>query len=259
MSISNKEAWNSSYAIQSYLGADKLQKPEQTILNLIRSELPGMSMLDIGVGAGRTAVHFAPLAARYTGIDYAQKMIDACEKRFPGARQAGVFRLGDVRSMPEFGEESFDFVLFSYNGMDYIDHAGRLKALREINRVLKYGGYFAFSTHNIFSFPDLYRIRMGAAFKDNIYQFYSLFRLLLENGNPQKHLRRPYSIVNDGTNRFSLLTYYINPEAQIKQLNEAGFSNIRLFAVSNGEEIKAAPSENTRNEHWIYFLCEKTK
>jgi ubiquinone/menaquinone biosynthesis C-methylase UbiE len=34
----------------------------------------------------------------------------------------------------------FDFVLFSYNGIDFVDHAGRLQVLKEIARVLASGG-----------------------------------------------------------------------------------------------------------------------
>lgn len=256
MTVSNKDSWNSTYVIQSYLAADRLQKPEQTIFDILKPELPKMRMLDIGIGAGRTTLHFAPSSSDYVGIDYAQNMVDVCTQRFPEQER---FRLGDARSMPEFEDNSFDFALFSYNGIDYIDHAGRMKALLEINRVLKKGGYFAFSTHNLFSFQDLYSIRVRRGLKDNLYQFYSFFRLVWENGLPKKHLQRPYTIVNDGTNRFSVLTYYINPEAQIEQLREAGFGNIRLFAISNGEEISPRPPEATRPEHWIYFLCNKSQ
>lgn len=254
MAISNKDSWNSDYAVQTYVTADKLQKPEQTILNLLKSRLPAMRMLDVGVGAGRTTVHFAPLVKEYIGCDYAENMIKACAERFPEAKEA--FRLGDVRSMPEYETGSFDLVLFSYNGIDYISHEDRLQSLREIRRVGKTGGYFVFSTHNLLFLNKLYTIKRQKKIKDFIYQFYALFMLIALNGLPGKYMRRPFAVINDGTNRFSLKTYYIEPRAQIDQLKACGFKNIRLFSIETGTEIEISQINETANALWIYYLCE---
>ena len=46
-------------------------------------------------------------------------------------------------------DNSFDVVIFSFNGIDYIyPYIKRLAALKEIRRVLKTNGLFIFSSHN---------------------------------------------------------------------------------------------------------------
>jgi ubiquinone/menaquinone biosynthesis C-methylase UbiE len=41
-----------------------------------------MKMLDIGVGRGRTTMHFAQAAEEYWAIDYSEETIAACRERF---------------------------------------------------------------------------------------------------------------------------------------------------------------------------------
>lgn len=254
MANSNKASWNSGYVVQRYIAVDQLQKPEQHILNLLKEQLPGMRMLDIGVGAGRTTLHFAHLVKEYVGFDYAENMVKACQERFPEIKNA--FHLGDVRSMPEYEQGTFDLILFSFNGLGYIDHEDRLKALKEIKRVGKTGGYFVFSTHNALYINQLYRFKWNLKLKDFIYQFYSLFMLIALNGLPGKYKKRPFAILNDGTNRFSLKTYYMTPLAQIEQLNSLGFKNVRLFSSQTGNEIEPTDMHESGYDHWIYYLCE---
>ena len=50
--------------------------------------------------------------------------------------------------MNEFKDEEFDYIIFSFNGLDSINHEDRLKGLREIYRVLKQDCLFVFSSHN---------------------------------------------------------------------------------------------------------------
>ncbi len=55
-SISNfvKRMYESKDFVDGYVPQLELQKPELAILEELRSELPNLRMLDIGVGAGRT-------------------------------------------------------------------------------------------------------------------------------------------------------------------------------------------------------------
>ncbi len=137
-------------ASQAHEGFRYLFPPEKTILDeLVGNGLGKMSMLDLGVGAGRTTAHFQPFVRRYVGLDYSPPMLEACARRFPDGIPNGRFVLGDARDLQVFPSGSFDFVLFSYNGLDSVDAADREAALREIRRVLKDDGWFCFSTHNI--------------------------------------------------------------------------------------------------------------
>ncbi len=145
----NKIVYESEDVTRFYAEQSDLQKPETTILKELRNKLPKMSMLDIGVGAGRTTTHFAFLAKEYLGIDYSSQMVNACIKKFQGSPKKISFLTADARTMKSFKNNSFDFILFSFNGIDYMDHEDRMATLREIRRLIKPGGYFCFSTHNL--------------------------------------------------------------------------------------------------------------
>ena len=117
-----KSTFEAENIVRGYTAMDRLQKPEQTILSLLRERLGYMKMLDIGVGGGRTTVHFAPLVRQYVGVDYAANMVKACEERFSDREDHISFGEADARYMNQFPAGSFDFVLFSYNGIDNISH-----------------------------------------------------------------------------------------------------------------------------------------
>jgi hypothetical protein len=53
-SAANCSTWNRKDIVGAYAAVTELQAPERTILALLRRELAGMKMLDIGVGAGRS-------------------------------------------------------------------------------------------------------------------------------------------------------------------------------------------------------------
>lgn len=88
------------------------------MLNELRTKLPEMRMLDIGVGAGRTTHHFAPLTKEYIGVDYSKNMIKARRRKFRNYPKKLTFKVADARDLKLFGDKYFDFALFSFNGID---------------------------------------------------------------------------------------------------------------------------------------------
>lgn len=106
---------------------------------------PGMAVLDLGVGGGRTTSYLSRVASRYVGVDYSETMIHACKKRFPRLD----FVLADASDLSAFEDSSFDAVVFSFNGLDsVVPDEKRLQCLRECRRVLRPAGVFVFSSHN---------------------------------------------------------------------------------------------------------------
>ena len=61
-----------------------------------------------------------------------------------------------------------------------------------------------------------------------------------------------YAVLNEQTNRFRELMYYITPEEQKKQLAEHGFALER--AVNVRGETADLTSESGP---WIYYVCSK--
>jgi len=113
---------------------------------LFGSYIPlGSAVLDLGVGGGRTSGYLSQRASRYLGVDYAEAMVKACQKKFPELE----FVVADAAHLSFLADQSFDAVVFSFNGIDcLLPDEARRSCLKHIHRVLKPGGVLIFSSHN---------------------------------------------------------------------------------------------------------------
>ncbi len=257
----NKNTYKTKDVVEYYANQSELQPPELMILNLLRDDLSEMTMLDIGVGGGRTTLHFANLVKRYVGIDYAEEMIAACKTRFSEYPSHVSFEVSDVRSMKNFNDNTFDFIMFSFNGLDYISHEERLIAFSEIQRVGKRGAYFCFSAHNLQTIDRLLGLKyqFTSSYKDTIKNVFKwvLLNYYYNKEISAKELREsPYALINDGAHGLRLQTYYIKPAEQIKQLSDR-FTDVKVYSLSNeGGRIKDEIELNTTDDSWLYYLCK---
>lgn len=72
---SNRGVFERADVVAEYSDDHALRPAERVILDRYRVDFDGKDILDLGVGAGRTAVWLAPHALRYVGVDYSQKMV----------------------------------------------------------------------------------------------------------------------------------------------------------------------------------------
>ena len=143
---SNAELWDEEQVIADYETDKGWNDPgEMRALMAIAPAVRGKPVLDIGVGTGRTTPLLHLLTDDYVGIDYAPNMIEHARVALPGID----LRVGDVRDLRDFKDESKALVLFSYNGLDSIDHEFRAAALANMARVVAPGGYLVYSTLNL--------------------------------------------------------------------------------------------------------------
>ncbi len=141
--MENLEQYSRADIVAHYVNAEGLQRCEGYIFD--RYLHPNLDILDLGVGGGRTTPHLTKFAKRYVGADYSLPMVEACKRKWPELD----FRHCDAGDLSQFKDNEFDAVVFSFNGIDYIDtDAARKSCLHEISRVLKSGGLFIFSSHN---------------------------------------------------------------------------------------------------------------
>ena len=259
--MSSKVIYKDSSVVDYYAKESHLQRPEEGIINLLKDKLSSMKMLDIGIGGGRTTLHFANLVKTYEGIDYSEEMVIACNQRFSGKSNHISFKTCDARSMKIFQDNTFDFILFSYNGIDSISHDDRLKVLKEIHRVGKPGSYFFFSTHNlqcvhqIFEFkyqPFLYSERIDRS----LLRWFKL-RFIYNRGVNVKRLKSSqYAIINDGTHDYRLQMYYVNPVEQIKQLHQYGlFKDVQIYSLDGNEITNEMDLKSTEDNMVILSMC----
>jgi ubiquinone/menaquinone biosynthesis C-methylase UbiE len=219
-----------------------------------RESIVDKHVLDIGCGSGRTTAILKNLSKGYVGLDYSLEMIESCRKRFGGVR----FIHGDVREMNEFKDEEFDYVMFSFNGLDSINHEDRLKGLREIRRVLKQDGLFVFSSHNrnhryAISHPKMEISMTPCIQAGNLVKFFKSTRNRLRNKNHQV-FHEQYAIINDVAHNYAMLTYYIDKVNQLSQLDDVGFETIEMYdTLGNMLNLDSDDTDSA----WIYYVARK--
>lgn len=252
----NEATWLDPGLAAFYAVDTRLQGAEARILAELRPRMGSWSMLDVGVGAGRTTQHFAPVVAEYLGVDISPSMVAQCRRRFTA--EPCRFEVADVRELAALGRHRFDFVLFSFNGLDYLAHDDRLLALEQIHAVCRPGALFCFSTHNLRALAHLMRLRAQFT-RDPAWLWRNLRNWVRWRLRHARHVaqaaaqERDWAIVNDGAHDCRLETYYVRPAAQLAQL-EPAFGAVRVFTVA-GRELAREELASSEDD-WLYFLAE---
>jgi ubiquinone/menaquinone biosynthesis C-methylase UbiE len=248
----NRDAYDSALATEAYDREGDLSIAERVILKQVRARVLGKRILDIGVGGGRTTRFLLELSRKYTAIDYSEQLVNLVKTKF-GLNSVYCC---DARDMGRFPDESFDFILFSFNGLDYVPHNGRLTALNEIHRVLGYGGMYLFSSHNRNqsrqALPPTERSSRGSLTKSVKSTLKSML-LMPRHWRMRRYEveTAEYAIRNDSGLRYSLLTYYITIRSQIAQLESLGFSVEGIF------DARGHAAESDDRSPWIHYLVSK--
>lgn len=250
----NRRVYHAAGVTRSY-GSQSFDPAEVMIFMRHRDAFVGRDILDVGVGTGRTTRCLAPLARRYVAIDYSPVMISHMRANFPAVAVVEA----DIADLSAFADASFDTVFATNNVVDVLSHARRLQALAEICRVLKSGGSFIFTTHNL----EYGRQINGPNIEWSLSPVKMVKAALLwlrrqRNHLRIKHLRRiepEYALLNDIGHDFACLHYYIDPEIQARQLAEAGFSLIEL--VNQQGQVFMIGAVDISNASWLMYVARK--
>jgi len=109
---------------------------------IVRECGAGVSVLDVGCGAGFLSNHLARAGFQVTGVDASQASIDVAARH--DTTHTARYLLGDALALP-FASASFEVVC----AMDFLEHVeDPAAAVTEMARVLKPGGVFFFHTFN---------------------------------------------------------------------------------------------------------------
>lgn len=176
----------------------------------------GGRVLDLGCGVGRTTGPLRELGYEVVGIDVSEQMIRTATTRFPDVE----FQVGDASRLA-FRDETFEYVLFSWNGLAELPPASRRAALREIHRVLKPEGVFAFNNFNAITYYFLRGIRYPRA----------VLRFWIRNVRSGRARSRYKTRKRNPHGDESWLgeNYFIDPLSQLAQLREHGFDPVEII------------------------------
>lgn len=97
----------------------------------------GSRLLDVATGAGYLAAAAAERGAAAIGLDFSAAQVDLAQRLCPNVS----FQTGNAEALP-FKEESFDAVVMGF-GMNHLPNPEL--AIQEAYRVIKSGGWFAFT------------------------------------------------------------------------------------------------------------------
>ncbi|MCI4371719.1 MAG: class I SAM-dependent methyltransferase [Thermoplasmata archaeon] len=149
-SRANRENWNATSrayqkAHHAELEGDVLwgpSMPPERDLKVLGPSVSRKDVLEVACGGGQSAVYLASQGARVTGIDFSSEQL-AHARAFATSKKANVrFIESNAEDLSMLDDHSFD-VAFSAWAFGFVEDIGR--SFREISRVLRPGGLFAFS------------------------------------------------------------------------------------------------------------------
>lgn len=223
---------------------------EKICLEMVPEAYRG-SVLDIGIGGGRTVPALSTMFRSYVGLDYSKTMVAEARRRFPDMD----FRVMDAREMSF--PSPFDCVMFSFNGIDYVNFDDRQKIFRRVSQLLSPGGYFIYSTHNLHFprtqiwfnhiwvkelFTPLNKLWKKIWFLPN--RLINFFQQSIDEQNA-------IAYVNDPGEWFAFITAYIDIAKELENLKRHGFSVIAVIG-----DKKATPRYDS-NDNWVYIVARK--
>lgn len=236
----NLANYDNPLSVAAYTREEGLRPLEQELVGEF-FQAPPAAILDLGCGAGRTSVELAKGGYSVTAIDLSRALIEEARRRHPDLD----FRLMDATRL-ELPDAGFDAALFSYNGIDCIHPlAERLRCLTEVHRVLRPGGVFLLSSHNL----------LGAIFSGGYFYlrgYWHALRFLAGQWNnllaPQWYMRYP-----DPAGDQHL--YSAPPGLTVHQLERVGFEVLAVV----GYQRSMKPREIRMHAQHVHFAARKPR
>ena len=128
-------------------------KQTQLEVKQVLKELGGtknLKILDLCCGEGRHSVVFAKKGHDVVGLDYSYNFLKVAQQQASKLKLPIKFVKADMKKTSDFFEKNnFDAVVSLYNSFGYFDkRADDFRTIKEVNKVLKPGGYFIINTLN---------------------------------------------------------------------------------------------------------------
>lgn len=264
-----RRSWGAPDVVDKY-HVDGFSDPgEQRAIAALEAALTSARVLDLGVGGGRTTALLRPLTERYVGVDSSPEMVTLARSRHPGTD----IRCADARDLgSDYPDGGFDLVVFSFNGIDAVDHSGHGSVLTEVHRVLRPGGYLLFSSLNADG-PDFderpWRLARVPGRTAGERAARKVLAFLRGARHPRTQLasirnyRHTHRRARDGDNwylrpmrahEFRFLVHFSTVGATVAMTRAAGFDVQRAW-TSAGEEVGVDASYNSAA--YLHYLCRK--
>jgi SAM-dependent methyltransferase len=250
---------------------------ERVLLERLRDGLRG-DVLELASGGGRLTRRLIEIAGSLHGFDIAPDMVAYCQETFPSA----TFSQLEYSGLSRWDGERWDAVCSGCNSFDVLTDEERNALFGNVARLLRPGGIFIFSTHNLGSPLSTrkpwhlaearhpVRLREYAPWTDVRAKIHwcrlsleLLARWLVTRPRALSNHRRlapfervedGYAIVNDGTMLCSLLQVYISRDHQETQLARHG---LELLECVDEDGATVGPGEARRGSQTLYYAARR--
>lgn len=247
----NVDVWSRDGFVADYANR-RLSPAEVMLLVRYRDALAGRRVLELGCGAGRLSGYVVELGADLLGTDIAPEMVEYCRRTYP----AGTFRVQDVRQLDGFDPETYDAVLAANNLLDILEDGERRLVLADIRRILAPGGLLLMSTHNrayASRIPSPWSALRG---RGKLHRWPRV-PFWLRNRRRLRRYRREeadYAVLTDEAHGYRLLHYYIERDAQERQLAAEG---LELVECLDGEGRPVSARERAPEHSELYYVARR--
>lgn len=255
----NRSTWQRARVLKAFADRDGFTDPgEALLMERLAGESRDQPILDIGIGAGRTVPYLRSLSADYVGVDYLEEMVRLTRARHPDAR----VELADARDLSGFADCSFGLVCFSFNGIDGLAHEDRRRVFSAVGRVLRPGGLFAYSTHNL-DYPSAGRPPWDRCWLPDRLTGRALARWAVRLPARARSYRRlralgargdGWAILVGAAYTFGIVGHYVTLEEALRELRESGYADVEIFGT-DGTRIR--PGADTSGSPWFHLLARR--
>ena len=248
MEDKNLALYNSKEVVDYYNGLTAISPIEKHLFQKYLQ--PNSQVLELGVGGARVTPAIVAITTHYIGLDHSDLMVSTCQKKLPQLR----FEVGDAADLSRFKNQSFDVIVFAFNGIDELHpDEKRSQCLRECHRLLKPGGIFIFSSHNakkIVELPDYSNASPVQVIWRTFLSSYCTIIRIFKTGRSQyfwKGFGYRYR-----TNVHGGIVYYMSsPEFFAKELKAHQFSLVETHSSLYPRAIFKW------NHPWYYYVARK--
>lgn len=252
----NRALYEDPDVADEYRSTDFLLPPEVNLFMKYRDRIWNARTLDLGCGGGRTVHYLRSYTNALIGADYSSAMVQRCQRRFPDVECLEA----DARNLDDFDDGSFDFVLFSWNGIDSVTHEDRVRVLRAVHRVLAPAGLFIFSSHNEsaegMGRPPKLSLSLNPKRAVRQLYEYAMSRRNYRKNQSLQYFGEDYSILIDPAYQCRSIAYCIRRDSQRAQLKACGFDLLDT-AATDGRLLD--DSESDSDSAWLYYACQPSQ
>lgn len=249
----NEALWAGEDLVRHYTG--RSLRPAEVMLLVRYREALGGRVLELGCGGGRLSGYLIALSSDFHGLDISPLMVAHCSRTYPG----GTFELGDLRDLSGYGDGAFEVVFGSFNVIDVLDHAERLRVLAELHRIIAPEGLLMVSSHNLAHAPFIPRptkltsrhpLRIARQALSLPRRERNRRRLL-----PLQRVESDHAVLTDEAHDYGILHYYISRDAQERQLAEAGFRLLECLDL-DGQVVEPGGQAAAHPE--LHYVARRT-